>query len=71
LEHERNRWELDVSLNYARGRLDQLSGQSRDDHAPGGSFTATIPGLGYVIDTSRSLEYPDFTQTAGPSIYDI
>ncbi len=71
LEHEHDSVEFDVNFNYALGRLDQLSGQSRDDHQPGGSFTATVPGVGYVIDTSRSVEYPEFSQTAGPSIYDI
>jgi TonB-dependent receptor len=70
LEHKRDRLELETSLNYALGRLDQLSGQARDGR-PGGSFTTTITGVGYIIDGSQSLTYPQFTQTAGPSVYDI
>lgn len=70
MEHRKDDLELDVNLNYALGRLDQTSGQ-RGDEDNGGSVTATIANVGYTIDMSESVDYPLFTQTAGPSIYDI
>ncbi|HEY0966529.1 MAG TPA: TonB-dependent receptor [Opitutaceae bacterium] len=70
MEHRKDDLEFDVNLNYALGRLDQTSGQRTGDDE-GGSFTATVPAVGYVIDMGASREYPQFSQTAGPSVYDI
>lgn len=70
MEHHNDRLELDVNLNYALGRLDQMSGQ-RGDKDNGGSFVTTITGVGYKLDMTDSAIFPDFTQTAGPSVYDI
>ncbi|MFZ5495472.1 MAG: TonB-dependent receptor [Verrucomicrobiota bacterium] len=69
-EHHKDRLEVDLNFNYALGRLNQLSGQ-RGDKDNGGSFTATINNVGYKLDMTNSVNFPDFTQTAGPSIYDI
>jgi iron complex outermembrane receptor protein len=69
LEHKKDRLEANVNLNYAIGRISQMSGQ-HTGQSLGGSFTTTITGVGYKLDQANS-EYPTFTQTAGPSIYDI
>jgi TonB-dependent receptor len=70
MEHHKDALEVDVNLNYALGRLSQMSGQ-RGDKDNGGSFTATIANVGYTMDLGESVDYPAFAQTAGPSIYDI
>ena len=69
-EHKRGPWEVNFDSNLALGFLDQTSGQ---DHAgkAGGNFTSTISGVGWVLDSSQSREFPRFTQTAGPNVYDI
>ncbi|MBL9199150.1 MAG: TonB-dependent receptor [Opitutaceae bacterium] len=69
-EHKRGALQLNADLNVATGVLDQTSGQDTKDRA-GGSLTSTITGVGWVLDSSQSLEFPRFTQTGGPSIYDL
>lgn len=59
-------------------RLDYLFGYSRAErntarrHLPdaGRNFTANVPNVGWILDKSGGADFPQFTQTAGPSIYD-
>ncbi len=69
-EHKRGAFQLTTDVNFAVGVLDQTSGQDTADKA-GGSLTSTITGVGWVLDSSRSREFPQFTQTGGPSVYDV
>lgn len=69
-EHKRDRLQLTLDTNLAIGVLDQTSGQDTNGKA-GGSLTSTITGVGWVLDSSSSREFPRFTQTGGPSVYDI
>ncbi|MBI5693828.1 MAG: TonB-dependent receptor [Verrucomicrobia bacterium] len=69
-EHKRDRWQLNTDLNLATGVLDQTSGQDTKDKS-GGSLTSTISGVGWILDMAQSREFPRFTQTGGPSVYDI
>lgn len=38
---------------------------------PKGTVTATLRNIGWTIDRSRSLTYPDITQTAGPDMSNL
>jgi TonB-dependent receptor len=69
-EHKRDRLQLTFDANLAIGVLDQSSGQDTTNKA-GGSFTSRVAGVGWILDTAQSRSFPRFTQTAGPSIYDI
>lgn len=69
-EHQRDRLRLATDVNLATGVLDQTSGQDTKDKA-GGSLISTISGVGWVLDSSQSREFPRFTQTGGPNVYDI
>lgn len=69
-EHQRDRLRFTTDLNLATGVLDQTSGQDTKDKA-GGSLISTISGVGWVLDSAASREFPRFTQTGGPSVYDI
>jgi iron complex outermembrane receptor protein len=69
-EHKRDRLQLNTDLNLATGVLDQTSGQDTKDKS-GGSLISTISGVGWVLDAAQSREFPRFTQTGGPNVYDI
>ncbi len=69
-EHKHGPWEFNFDGNLALGFLDQTSGQDTAGKT-GGNFTSTISGVGWVLDSSRSREFPTFKQTGGPSVYDI
>ena len=69
-EYKRDRLQINTDFNLAIGVLDQTSGQDTKNRA-GGSLTSTIAGVGWVLDSSHSLEFPKFTQTGGPNVYDL
>lgn len=71
IEHQKDRFTFNLDMNAASGWLDQMSGLEPGRDKNGGTFNATITGVGYVIDSSKSREFPTFTQTAGPSVYNI
>ncbi|MBM3866948.1 MAG: TonB-dependent receptor [Verrucomicrobia bacterium] len=59
-------------------RLDYLFGYSRAErntarrHLPnaGRNFTASVANVGWILDKTGGADFPKFTQTAGPSIFD-
>jgi len=59
-------------------RLDYLFGYSRAErntarrHLPGAgrNFTANVANVGWILDKTGGADFPKFTQTAGPSIFD-
>ena len=62
-EHEFDRWSIDYDASYSQTH-------NNLGHEPGGTLTMRVPNVGWIIDTS-DLAQPQFTQTSGPSIYDI
>ncbi len=69
VRHELDWATIDYGANYSHSKP-LLQSSYRDGNAGGGIFTMEVPGVGWVIDKSRSAAEPDFTQTAGPSIFD-
>jgi len=67
-DHVFGRWKFDYAANYNHSNVDRGNGRGKE--APGGEFTMTVTGVGWIVDRSRSVENPTFTQTSGPSIYD-
>ncbi len=62
-EHEFDRWSIDYDASYSQTH-------NNLGHEPGGTLTMRVPNVGWIIDTANP-EQPQFTQTSGPSIYDI
>ena len=62
-EHEFDRWSIDYDANYSQTH-------NNLGHEPGGTLTMRVPNVGWIIDTANP-DQPQFTQTSGPSIYDI
>ncbi len=62
-EHELDRWSIDYEANYSQTH-------NNLGHEPGGTLTMRVPNVGWIVD-AMDPENPQFTQTSGPSIYDI
>lgn len=62
-EHELDRFAIDYDVSYSQTH-------NNLGHEPGGNLVMRVPNVGWVVDTTDT-ENPRFTQTAGPSIYDI
>lgn len=62
-EHDFDRWQIDYEAGYSQTHANL-------GHEPGGNLVMRVPNVGWILDTSDP-ENPVFTQTAGPSIYDI
>lgn len=62
-EHTFDRWNFDYDASYSQTH-------NNLGHEPGGTLTMRVPNVGWIIDTSNP-ETPQFTQTSGPSIYDV
>jgi hypothetical protein len=62
VEHRKDRVTVNLDANAALGWIDavQLSKEKN-----GGAFTAEVTGVGYVIDSSRSTEFPTLCFRAG------
>lgn len=66
-EHRFGPWRLDYTVSYSRS--ERNTGAYRQ-HSVRRNWTATVSGVGWILDKSGSEEFPTFTQTSGPSIYD-
>lgn len=66
-EHRFGRWRIDYALNNSRS--ERNTGAYRN-HAARRNWTATVSNIGWILDKTGSEEFPVFTQTGGPSIYD-
>jgi iron complex outermembrane receptor protein len=62
-EHELDRWQIDYEGGYSQTHANL-------GHEPGGNLVMRVPNVGWILDTTNP-DAPVFTQTAGPSIYDI
>lgn len=66
-EHRFGRWRLDYTLSNSSS--ERNTGAYRN-HSVRRNWTATVTNIGWILDKSGSEEFPVFTQTSGPSIYD-
>ncbi|MEO6245732.1 MAG: TonB-dependent receptor [Opitutaceae bacterium] len=66
-EHHFGRWWIDYTLNNTRAQRD--TGAYRN-HAVRRNWTAAIANIGWIIDKTGGADFPVFTQTTGPSIFD-
>ncbi|MBI5693897.1 MAG: TonB-dependent receptor [Verrucomicrobia bacterium] len=69
-DHRWGRLVADYAARYSYTHFDSGTGKTGPGKASGGQLTMRVPGIGFVLDKSD----PDgrvFTQTAGPSVYDL
>jgi len=62
-EHTFDRWSFDYDASYSQTHNNLA-------HEPGGNLVMRVANVGWIVDTTDA-ENPQFTQTSGPSIYDI
>jgi TonB-dependent receptor len=67
-----------TTIDYGISKSD--SNNYYDSHGPGvrhldsklkGSVTASLANIGWIVDRSKSLDWPTVTQTAGRDLYDL
>ena len=65
---------LGADHNFGQLKMDYDASYSQTHnnlgHEPGGTLVMRVPNVGWIVDTT-DRENPKFTQTSGPSIYDI
>jgi TonB-dependent receptor len=61
---------LDYATRYSYTHFDSGTGKTGDGKGSGGQLTMTVPSIGFVLDKSDP-DHRVFTQTAGPSVYDL
>jgi len=66
-EHRFGPWRLDYTLGYSRA---ERNTGARRHPSVRRNFTATVANIGWILDKTDGADFPRFTQTAGPSIYD-
>ena len=69
-DHRWSRVTLDYAARYSYTHFDSGSGKTGPGKGSGGQLTMRVPNIGFVLDKTN----PDarvFTQTAGPSVYDL
>jgi TonB-dependent receptor len=70
-EHTYARFNLDYDAAYSESLVRQDDGQNSPDYGSGGFFRTWLTGVGWTLDKSAAPARPTFTQTAGPSIFDL
>lgn len=69
-DHRWNNLSFDYAARYSYTHFDSGSGKTGPGKGSGGQITMRVPNIGFILDKSD----PDgrvFTQTAGPSVYDV
>jgi TonB-dependent receptor len=61
---------VDYGTRYSYTHFDSGSGKTGSAKGSGGQLTMRVPNIGYILDKS-DLDHRVFTQTAGPSVYDL
>jgi len=67
------RFVIDYNANWSRSDTwyDAHPYGAKYRDKPKGTVTATLRNIGWTIDRTRSLTYPDITQTAGPDMSNL
>jgi TonB-dependent receptor len=66
-EHRFGAWRLDYTLGYSRA---ERNTGARRHPSVRRNWSATVTNIGWILDKTGGADFPRFTQTAGPSIYD-
>ena len=64
--HRQGAWRLDTDISYS----DADSRYVAEPHDKG-IYNARLTNIGWRVDRTRSLEFPEVTQTAGPDLYNL
>ncbi|WP_414662488.1 TonB-dependent receptor [Horticoccus sp. 23ND18S-11] len=70
-EHTFKRFTLDYDTAYSESIVRQNDGHNSPDVGSGGFFRTWLTGVGWTLDKTVNPSLPVFTQTAGPSIFDL
>ncbi|MDO8541839.1 MAG: TonB-dependent receptor [Opitutaceae bacterium] len=69
-ENRFGRLTLDYATRYSYTHFDSGSGKTGKAKSSGGQLTMRVPSIGFVLDKTDP-DHRVFTQTAGPSVYDL
>jgi TonB-dependent receptor len=69
-DHRWGRLAVDYATRYSYTHFDSGSGKTGAGRGSGGQLTMRVPTIGFVLDKSDP-DHRVFTQTAGPSVYDL
>lgn len=64
--HRNGNWHFDAGLSYSTAESEYVA-ESHDK----GIYNARLTNIGWRVDRSESLRFPEVTQTAGPDIYNL
>lgn len=70
-EHAYPKFTLDYDAAYSESLVRQNDGHYSPKIGSGGFFRTWLTGVGWTFDKSADQARPRFTQTAGPSIFDL
>ncbi len=70
-EHTYTRFTLDYDAAYSESLVRQDDGHNSKKVGSGGFFRTWITSVGWTLDKTADPDRPTFTQTAGPSIFDL
>lgn len=71
-EHDFGAWKIDYDFSYSRSEVRLDAGKTDNHLYAARRFEADLNApIGFTIDQTGDSEYAQFSQTAGPSIYDI
>jgi len=70
-EHTYARLTIDYDAAYSESIVRQNDGHNSPKVGSGGFFRTWLTGVGWTLDKTRSDSRPMFTQTAGPSIFEL
>lgn len=64
-KHKLDGWEIDYDGSFSKAR------HKADRNGDRGTVVASLPGVGWRVDRSRNLDYPEFRFTGGPDPRDL
>jgi TonB-dependent receptor len=69
-EHKLGNWDIDYRAAYTKIDIHRPSGTLGEKGAEGGTLSYSVNNVGWIVERADPWN-PTFTQTAGPSIYDL
>jgi TonB-dependent receptor len=69
-DHRWGRLAVDYATRYSYTHFDSGTGKTGPGKGSGGQLTMRVPNIGFVLDKTDP-DHSVFTQTAGPSVYDL